>query len=138
MESNSNTSTYTIGKGGKPDEIAIKAGPLSEMHAAHELGHHMQTHNPKLREAETAYFNSRTAGEEAVPLGDGRDKTFVGKKDKWDDEYAGRVYPKESGFHEGCEVFTKGIEGAAFRGSTRKDADHVNWTLGMIAGHPGG
>jgi hypothetical protein len=71
----------------------------------HELMHWVHLEGPKwYRDAIAKHFEARTAGEKVVELGL---YGVSGKKDKWYEVYAGRIY---SGYPLGTEVPTRYIE----------------------------
>jgi hypothetical protein len=78
----------------------------------HELMHWVHREGPQwYRDAITKHFNERTSGEAIVHL-TGYDSTTVGKRDKWYEIYAGRVYGHgiERPGEAGVEVPTRYIE----------------------------
>jgi hypothetical protein len=76
----------------------------------HELMHWVHREGPKeYREAITAHFRARTAGEKIVHLPN-YPAAIRGKTDKWYEPYAGRVYGFERPGEDGLEVPTRYIE----------------------------
>jgi hypothetical protein len=79
----------------------------------HELTHWLHFNGPKeYRDAIRKHFRARTRGEAVEQLA-GYEAGTVGKKDRWYERYAGRVYPGasyDSADGEGVEVPTRYLE----------------------------
>ncbi len=76
----------------------------------HELMHwfHIEG-SAEFKTAIQTHFTERTAGESVKPLA-GYGKKTKGKRDKWYDSYAGRVYPGRADAEAGLEVPTRYFE----------------------------
>lgn len=73
----------------------------------HELMHWLHIEGPKeFKDAIKKHYQDRTKGEQLVPIGYG---SSLGKKDKWYESYAGKVY-EDAGDPIGYEVPTRYIE----------------------------
>lgn len=76
----------------------------------HETMHWMHLHGPaEYRKTISDHFKARTAGESIVQLA-GYGKQSRGKRDKWYEAYAGRIYPNhpnDSADGEGLEIPTR-------------------------------
>ena len=81
----------------------------------HEMGHWLETHDPKIHEKALAFLERRTKGEEAKPLND----LFphlefadheVSKPDHFLDAYMGKIYEDEVMGHYATEIVSMGLE----------------------------
>jgi hypothetical protein len=104
----------------------------------HELGHHVEAHNPNVVEAERAFYEARTAGEEKQRLVDifpgfGYRKNEETRPDDFAHAYTGKDY----GGGDAYEVLTMGLEALFFSGGGKdvvptEDPGHLNWMLGLL------
>lgn len=81
----------------------------------HEMGHWLETHDPKVHEKALAFLERRTKGEEAKPLND----LFphlefadheVSKPDHFLDAYMGKIYEDDVMGHYATEIVSMGLE----------------------------
>jgi hypothetical protein len=136
---------------GDPDQLSV---------ASHELGHLMETVDPRIRAMEHAFHHRRTTDFDA-PRGtvidretgkkipgrapqEGTSRIYtsnreIGRKDKWSEHYMGKVYRHTGlGSTDYWEHLAMGMEGI-WTGSYKMvsrvdgDADYRSWVLGLLA-----
>lgn len=96
--------------------------------AYHELAHAMENHIPDIVDAEKAFYERRTAGEEAKWLGKGYSKDEKTKKDDFLDPYMGKDYGGHN--YELCSMgfekyFVEPLE-------LFQDEDYFNFISGVL------
>jgi hypothetical protein len=91
----------------------------------HEMMHwlHMDGPNQAFRDEIRDHFAARTLGETRQHLS-GYSRKCMGKKDRWYEIYAGRIYQDEAQAPQGLEVPTRYFEWMTWE--PRKQADHWN------------
>lgn len=104
--------------------------------AVHEFGHAADFVMPRIGRVCADFFRKRTEGQKVEPMkkykGSMNEK-FVGIKDKFSDEYVGRIYDHG---RPGLEVFTTGLEKLYFNqyGGMERDPEHVKLVIGILLG----
>lgn len=96
--------------------------------AYHELAHAMEDHIPDIVDAEKAFYERRTAGEEAKWLGKGYTRNETTKKDNFIDPYMGKDYGGHN--YELCSMgfekyFVEPLE-------LFQDEDYFNFIAGVL------
>lgn len=95
----------------------------------HELSHRMENIKPSIVQAETSFYNRRTAGETLEWLGPPYRDNEMTRKDKFTKPYMGKYYG--GNFYE---LLSMGIEGVFFnRHDLATDTDYIDFILGVLA-----
>lgn len=97
--------------------------------AIHELGHRMEKTVPDLLQAEKAFYERRTAGEDLEWLGGSYGKDEKARRDKFISMYMGKDYEGYA-----YELVSMGFQYAYTDPLTlMKDEDMAEWILGILA-----
>lgn len=120
------------------DRSKIKTDPDGFATAIHELGHHLEHVDPRIRALEWAFYQRRTraAGygiqerEFAFPRGSGYGRHETYRKDGFLESYMGKTYG--NGPRSSYEVFTMGLE-SIWTGSYELDQEMREFILGLLA-----
>lgn len=97
--------------------------------AIHEIGHRMERSVPDILQAEKAFYERRTAGEDLEWLGPGYAKKEKARRDDFLEMYMGKDY---GGF--AYELVSMGFQMAYTDPLTlMKDEDMAEWILGILA-----
>jgi hypothetical protein len=136
----------------EPSTNRIRLSTAAERDLAHELGHYLEGANRELGEAERAFIHRRSGllahhqnpAEAKKPIQRAISRGERGYQGGFAHNYVGRIYPydlddpRENGHYE---VLTTGMEVAFFgrlgagvgAGRFPKDAEHLSFTLGLLA-----
>jgi SPP1 gp7 family putative phage head morphogenesis protein len=129
-------SSIVAGTGGSSYSSSFKNIQISKNHKdsvsvmAHEYGHHLSYQVPKYMRAQNQYFVERTFDEKVKTL-PGYAKKIKGKKDKWFEPYAGRVYDSDGRYPE---VITVAIEHLVKDpvSFAKRDPEYYDWIIGVL------
>lgn len=113
--------------------------------AIHELAHEMEDVVPGLKQAEWAFFWSRTAPGEPGKRSEARPRHMDGYpewekavRDDFHDTYSGKVYNDTAGPDNSWELFSSGMESLMDRGPYLSgadgagDTDYTNFVFGLL------
>jgi SPP1 gp7 family putative phage head morphogenesis protein len=97
--------------------------------ATHELSHRMEYHHASILAMEMAFYEHRTAGEEATWLGTPYRENEVGRRDDFIDRYIGKDYGGR--FYE---LLSIGMESWFFNTyEIEDDPEYISFILGVLA-----
>ena len=109
--------------------ISGNGGGRSFETAIHELGHRMEDSIPDIMQAEKAFYERRTAGEDLEWLGPGYAKKEKARRDEFLEMYMGKDYGGWA-----YELVSMGFQFAYTDPLTlMKDEDMAEWILGILA-----
>ena len=121
----------------RKSELALRmADGAGERTFVHELGHHLEDHNPRIKKRVKEFLEARTRGETARRLRDltgnlGYKLEEIAKKDRFINPYMGRIYDFDA-----TEITSMGFEFITYNPVefARKDPEYFELMVDILAG----